>query len=571
MLRELNANGQPLTAVRLVKLVRVLRTWFAIVRAASGDQMQIESVELTNFRSFKKLSLALDGKSIYLVSENGGGKTSVLTAIARALGKERIATPQDFGDINLPLEVVVKLRGFLPADQGVFPKELSFVGTPSLRIGFRAVWNKSEQEAEMTCGFPDHGWRQASKQQREALRVVWLPAHRDSGRLLDLGAARALWAPLFAGLNLGNALKTAGEEIAAALQKFVAEPNLDQLLKKLGAELAKVIPDVDAKAFSLGHPGTSSDKDLLREFELLMSHGGTSVPVQRQSAGLIQLAIFIFALKTLENDPRAILLLDEPEISLHPQAQRALATTCRALCNQSIIATHSSNILDRADLRRVVRLSGPKFNVTASQATTLSDPEAIRLSRFVNPMTAEACFARKVVLVEGYSDRVVLLHLALRCGRNLDGEGVSIVAMDGGSGLGTYLRLYGAAGLKLAVLGLCDEDKEAKWLTELQGAGFAVADRASMKNVGFVVCQRDLEEEFVLALGVPATEAVITKEGKDSMLSTFRKQATYSALPPDQQLRHFLHKDNTQWAVPLVDALDLKNIPVALNAILAKL
>jgi hypothetical protein len=143
--------------------------------------------------------------------------------------------------------------------------------------------------------------------------------------------------------------------------------------------------------------------------------------------------------------------------------------------------------------------------------------------------------------------------------------------MDGGGAVGTYLKLFGSKGLKLAVIGLCDEDKEPLWLGALQAAGYSVTDRASMKNEGFLVCLSDLEDEFVRALGATAVEAVIAKEGRTNAFVKFQQQPAHVALKLEEQLQLFLHKDNTQWAVPLVDALDLKAIPGVLSDIFAKL
>jgi hypothetical protein len=440
-----------------------------------------------------------------------------------------------------------------------------------LRIGFRAEWNANEEEANSICGFPDHGWKTATREQRDALKVVWLPAYRDPVRLLQLAASRGFWAKLFTSMSVDPAIATAVSEVDSALKKFAGTKDLASLLTQLRDALAGMIPNVDKQAFTLGLQGGASDRDLLREFEVLLSHSGPSLPVQKQSNGLIQLAVFVFALKALATDAKAILLVDEPEISLHPQAQRSLSTACRKLPNQSIIATHSSSILDRADMRSIVRLHVSKGAVKAARATGLSNDEAARLARFVNPLTAEACFAREVVLVEGYSDRVALLQLASRLGRDFDAEGVTVLAMDGAGAVGTYLRLFGAAGLSLEVLGMCDEDKEDKWLSELQKAGFAVKDRASMKAAGFLVCVKDLEQEFVKALGLGGAQAVISNEGEASTFAAFQKQPTYSGASLDEQLRRFFQKDKIRWAVPLVDALNLKAIPGPLNDLISKL
>lgn len=528
--------------------------------------MIIDKLEITNFRCFPTFSLDV-GRSLFFVSENGVGKSSLLAAIARAMGQERATAKADFADLSKPLEIIVTLSGFEKPDQKYFPKELSFAGPkPSLRIGFRAQWNAAEEEVDdAVCGFPDHGWKPASKAQREALKVIWLPSDRDTSRLLNLSARRSFWARLAGALDLDPALVVAGDEMEATLKKLAATPELTKLLKDLSDSLGDIIPKHASQGFTLGLRAEGTETDLLREFDLLLSSGNTALPVQRQSDGLAQLAVFVFALRSLIAEPKTILLIDEPEISLHPQAQRALIASCLELPNQSLIATHSSNVLDRADLRSVIRLHRPSGATVPACAAALTDAESKRLTRFVSPLTAEACFARKVVFVEGYSDRVVLLQLAAKLKRNLDAEGITVLSLDGGCGLGTYLRLFGPQGLNLAPLGLCDEDKEKRWIDELFGAGIAVTDRASLKASGFFVCVKDLEQEFIRALGLAQTQAIIAAEGQAATFATFQKQPKYASQPLEEQLRSFLHNAATQWAIPLVDGLNLSAIPGPLD------
>lgn len=528
--------------------------------------MRIEQIQAKNFRSLVDFDLSIAGDSIVLVSENGAGKSSLIQGIAKALGKDRSAHPLDFTERSDPIEIVLTLTDFDRKDQSCFPKELSFVGVkPKLRIGFRAVWDPSEENVDTTFGFPDDGWRRASKAQRDALGAVWLSASRDPGRLLQLATNQGYWPQLLAGIKIDKAVSAAIKEVQHALERLTSNTDLGTLLGDLSAALSGIIPDVQAGAFSLGVHAADSEKELLREFDLLISHGGPPLPVFRQSNGLAQLTLFLMALRVLSADPKSVLLIDEPEISLHPQAQRALSTAIRKLPNQAIIATHSSNILDRADMRTVIRLHRAHPSVSWARAFGLSKEEAERLSRFVNPITAEGAFARKVVLVEGYSDRVFLLQLASRMSRDLDAEGVTIISMDGGCGIGTHLRLFGGAGLKLHVLGICDEDKEVKWQLELAKAGLPVTDRRSMTNQGFFVIVKDLEEAIVRSLGTTQAMAVIISEGEHADFATYQKQPAQRSLLLEEQLRSYFHKESTRWAIPLADALNPKTLPSPLD------
>ncbi len=531
--------------------------------------MRIESIEIRNFRGIQDLRLNIGGSSVVFVGENGAGKSSLIAAIARALGKVHQTSRADFGDRAQPLEIILSLSGFTRDDGAVFPSEISFQGPPTLRIGFRATWDAEEHETDGTCGFPDQGWRRASRAQRDALAVVWLPGHRDPERLLDLAAATGLWRRVLGGVEVDAAIGVATADIQTALTDLVRVPDLESVLDNLSEDLRTFIPDVGQRAFSLAP--NNRGRDLLREFRLTLAHGGSTQPIHQQSSGLMQLAVFAIGMEILKRQPRAILLCDEPEISLHPHAQRALIGRLRGLPNQSIIATHSSNVLDRADLRQIIRLQRNGAVIVGARATMLNDDEAERLARFLNPVTAESCFARKVVFVEGPSDRIVVMRLAQRMGMDLDAFGISVLSLDGGCGIDTFLRLFGPPGLNLQLYGLCDLDKEDVWCAALNAVGIRVAGRHDLNLAGFFVCDEDIEAEFVRALTPAGVDAVLNVERLSVRFTKYSNQPNMTAVPLETRLRRFLHTQNTQLALPLVDALDLGAVPGVLNELIRRL
>jgi putative ATP-dependent endonuclease of the OLD family len=526
--------------------------------------MRLHKLEIDNYRSFSQFALNAGGNSLFLVSENGVGKTALLVAVAKALGKDRSPTVKsDFADATLPIEIIATLGDFAPEDQGAFPGLLNFSGKPTLRIGFRAEWNEDEQEVDAFVGFPDAAWKKASRDQREAIPLVWLPAWRDPARALLLGNASGLLGGRLRDLNLTGETENALQAIGSACDTFRSAPELSTLLKTARDDLARLIPSVSADALTLG-TSAASERDLLRQFELLMAHPGEALPIGRQSTGLAHLALFAFAIETMAATPKAIVLIDEPEVSLHPQAQRALTGVLRGHSNQSLVATHSSNVLDRADPRTIVRLARIPA-VEAIHASTLSDSDAKWLQRFANAQTAEAFFARNVVLVEGYSDRLALLTLARRKERDLDAEGTTVLSLEGGSGVGAFISLLGPNGLRLAVSGFCDSDKESKWIGALAAAGAKVTNRVELNALGFFVCERDLEDELVKALGVSSAQSLIAKEGEAKAFQKFVTQPAYASMTTEDQLRKFFQKDKVRWTPLLVEALDLSTFKGALG------
>jgi hypothetical protein len=178
--------------------------------------------------------------------------------------------------------------------------------------------------------------------------------------------------------------------------------------------------------------------------------------------------------------------------------------------------------------------------------------------------------ARTVVLVEGISDQRALEALARRRGRDLAAEGVAVVRMGGAQAIGACLDRYGPRGLDLRLAGLCDAGEEPYIRRALERAGLgANLTRSAMEELGFFVCDVDLEDELTRSLGPDAVERVIEAEGEASSFRTFQKQPEKRHLTLEQQLRAFMWNRKIRYATLLVDALDLSRVPRPLDRLLA--
>jgi hypothetical protein len=177
---------------------------------------------------------------------------------------------------------------------------------------------------------------------------------------------------------------------------------------------------------------------------------------------------------------------------------------------------------------------------------------------------------RAIVLVEGMSDQVALETLAARRGRDLAREGVAVVAIGGAQAVGRFLARFAASVTTLA--GLCDAGEEAVYRRSLERAGLAPGPgRAGMERLGFFVCDADLEDELIRALGADRVEAVLEAEGRLGSFRTFQKQPEWRGRPTEAQLRRFFGSSagKIRYARPLVDALDLTRVPRPLDGLLA--
>jgi hypothetical protein len=185
----------------------------------------------------------------------------------------------------------------------------------------------------------------------------------------------------------------------------------------------------------------------------------------------------------------------------------------------------------------------------------------------------EMSSARTVVLVEGVSDQLALAALAKRRGRDLDAEGVSVVAMGGAQAIGAFLGALGPQGLGVELAGLCDAGEEGHFRRALERAGFGTElTRSRMESLGFYVCVADLEDELIRSLGAAAVERVIDAQGDLAPFRTFQKQPAWRGRSTEEQLRRFIGTHSgrkIQSAALLVDALDLARVPRPLDRVLA--
>jgi hypothetical protein len=176
---------------------------------------------------------------------------------------------------------------------------------------------------------------------------------------------------------------------------------------------------------------------------------------------------------------------------------------------------------------------------------------------------------RAVILVEGVSDRIAVEALAERRGRDLRGEGVSVVPIGGAQALGRFLERFGA---DVRLAGLCDAGEERDFARALERAGLGIdLTRADMEALGFYVCEADLEDELIRALGADRVEQIVEAHGDLRPLRTLQKQAAWNGRPLEHQLRRFMGSGGSRklkYARLLVEALEPAQVPRPLDLVL---
>lgn len=123
-----------------------------------------------------------------------------------------------------------------------------------------------------------------------------------------------------------------------------------------------------------------------------------------------------------------IFAMEEPELFLHPHAQRRLARSLRDIAgtpeHQVFLCTHSSHFVDLNYYREVAIISkasaeqGSMVRQCNEELFTGNDiadrKRRFHMAQWVNPDRAEMFFAKRVAFVEGETERTVLPYLAER-------------------------------------------------------------------------------------------------------------------------------------------------------------
>jgi hypothetical protein len=159
-----------------------------------------------------------------------------------------------------------------------------------------------------------------------------------------------------------------------------------------------------------------------------------------------------------------------------------------------------------------------------------------------------------VVLVEGVTDRIALEAVARRLALDLDG--VEIVPIGGAQAIRRAAAQHEAE----RVVGLCDAGEERYFRRVLGDATY--------------VCDQDLEDELIRALGVATVEHVIDQQGELGSFRIMQRQPDQQGRTVDQQLHRFMGTRSGRkmhYARVLVDALDLDRVPLPLDRLLAHL
>ena len=147
-----------------------------------------------------------------------------------------------------------------------------------------------------------------------------------------------------------------------------------------------------------------------------------------------------------------------------------------------------------------------------------------------------------------------------------------VVPIGGAQAIEGHLFRFGPHGADIPVVGMCDAGEEEYFRRALAAVGLgSPANRLEMESLGFFVCDEDLEDELIRAVGRPAIETLLDSQGDLGSFRTLQRQPAWRSQPFDSQMRRFLgagSRRKLRYALLLVQSLEADDIPSPLSAVL---
>jgi len=183
-----------------------------------------------------------------------------------------------------------------------------------------------------------------------------------------------------------------------------------------------------------------------------------------------------------------IFAVEEPELYMHPQAQRNIRRVFRGIADkgdQVMFSTHSSLLLDVAYFDEVIRVEATQEKIDEKNTVTSAvwqlpmeamikdlkarhdidaTDESMRelYSHAYHPNRSEGFFAKSIILVEGATEQYALPIYAETAGHPLDSLNISVVDAGGKGTMDRLYRIFNELGIPCFMIFDYDKDNADK-------------------------------------------------------------------------------------------------------------
>lgn len=452
--------------------------------------MKIKKIKITNFRSIKD-TIEIDFSQITaLIGPNNSGKSNVLNALYKVLGKDWVTvnnfTEEDVfmkehdRDINIEIEFTEPYLyyAFKDTPPSSIPK-ITYTYTRykiGVYKGQRRLDKKcltvEDNPVQVLIEKPKKGVKNSYRplttipqEMQENIPLIYIGTDRNLKNQLP-GARNSLLGSLLNDINydflddrntieIQNPDGTTSNEIRKERFKLCIEEAIKTLRTEEFIALEKSLKENALKQLGF-NPDTDIDKldiyfnpfdslEFYKSLEIWVKEHGFEINATELGAGF-QNAIVISILKAFEERKKngAIFLIEEPEMFLHPQMQRSLYNTIRKIgeTNQVIYVTHSPNFITIPEFEEI-RIVRKDENGTKITQSTLKPEQRLKdkFRKELDPERNELFFAQKILIVEGDTEKLAFPEYAKRMNLDIDNVGSSIVEVGGKRNIIDFVEL----------------------------------------------------------------------------------------------------------------------------------
>ena len=327
--------------------------------------MYLESLRLTNFRSFAEQTIPLSKELTVFVGENSGGKSNAIDAIRLITSplsgrREIYCEPTDvrFGSPTKVFQLEARYSELAVGQQGRFAAAAANSQMDKAVVGLTyddtlgKIPNRPTIWAGQKKGTPEPG-------SLDKICHVYLPPLRDAKRALASGNPTRIYALLKHFLGAERP-----EDVAKLLKRTGDIELLKRVDVAIDQGLSALTGGVRRQTASLGFSGEEKLLDISRELRFKMADHGITPEDLRYSghgyANLLYMATIAVELQNVTDADLTLFLVEEPEAHLHPQLQAAVLSFLEDQAQKSrqapkeaqlfageiqvVVATHSPNL-----------------------------------------------------------------------------------------------------------------------------------------------------------------------------------------------------------------------------------
>lgn len=513
--------------------------------------MYLSTLRIKNFRRLRNAELTFQRGLNVIVGENNSGKTALVDAILTVLNDRQ----SDLDDVSTEgqnraagFSIEAFFDGMSVGDEAAFVEALvPCEAEGKYRARFAVNATIKNQDLQRTSEVGSGSKAGMYYEVLKAHRLEFLPALRDPKSSNGLRAGRQ---SKIAGLLR----RTSSEDEQKALCAIATTANADMkksaAVDRTGNIVRQNIRDISGLAFLI-------ETDLnfvVPDFDRLAAQVegfADGLPAGMTGLGYGNLIYIATVLGDLErgNDTEKryrALVIEEPEAHLHPQQQILLLRFLESQLAKSVrniqvfVTTHSPILASQVAMHSLLPLMDtiddsdrePSLITTTKPVDLDPTSEHVaRISQYLDATRSELFFARKLILVEGDSERLLLPALfELWRKESLEKSGVTIVSAAG-LNFHWFLPFIKQDVLNIPVAILTDADPAKRGLGDEELSDSAYVSKLKTlveKEPNILVCFGRRTFEYDLAAPPQNKETILSAIEKVRIKKGphFRKEST---------------------------------------------